>query len=665
MLAPLLATAAAHAPGAAATGHGSGLSAALAGILFLGVGAQWLAWRLRLPSILLLLLFGFLAGPVAAAVTPHFFARAYSLNPAALFGEELLLSLVSLAVGLILFEGGLTLNWREISTVRHVVRNLVTVGAGVTWVIAAVAAHYLLGLIWPVAILLGAVLIVTGPTVIGPLLRHVRPTGSVGSVLKWEGIVIDPIGAMAAVLVFEAILGGVGQSATASTGAAGAANVAIQGVGGFLRGAALTAGVGAGIGAAAAALLVVSLRRFWIPDYLQTPVTFMLVAGAFVASNAIVSESGLFTTTVMGVVLANQQKAHVRHIVEFKETLTILLIAALFIVLSSRLRLSAFGEMGWGAAGFVAVLIFVARPAAVYASTWGSKLTHAERLFLSWMAPRGIVAASVASVFGLSLSSAGVPGANMLVPYTFLTIIATVAVYGLTAAFVATRLGLARAGSTGFLIAGAHPLARMIATALAEEELPIMVADTNHFNIQAARLAGLPTTQGNVLSGQVQERIELTGIGRLLAMTPNDEVNSLAALQYAKHFGRSNVFQLDRAGEKKRTKKGDVDEELNGRVLFGEGLGFGALLGRVSAGAVVRKTRLTEEFTYERFREQNGPEVVPLFLISATGEVQTFTTDKPLVPKAGQALISLGHPPTKETKAAKHAAKREAREKVA
>ncbi len=650
----LLATAA-----PAAAKHGGGLSMALALILFLGVGAQWLAWRLRLPSILLLLLFGFLAGPVAHAVTPHWFGRTYSLDPAALFGEELLLALVSLAVGLILFEGGLTLNWREISSVRSVVRNLVTVGAGVTWVIAAVAAHYLLGLIWPVAILLGAVLIVTGPTVIGPLLRHVRPTGSVGSVLKWEGIVIDPIGAMAAVLTFEAILGGLGRASPDD--AAGAANVAIQGVGGFLRGAALTGGVGIGIGVVAAVLLVVALRRFWIPDYLQTPMTFMLVAGAFVASNAVVPESGLFTTTVMGVVLANQQKAHVRHIVEFKETLTVLLIAALFIVLSSRLELSAFSEMGWGAAGFVAVLVLIARPAAVYASTWGSKLTHAERLFLSWMAPRGIVAAAVASVFGLSLSSAGVPGANLLVPYTFLTIIATVALYGLTAAFVAARLGLAKAASTGFLIAGAHPLARMIATALAEEELPVMVADTNHGNIQAARLAGLPTTQGNVLSGQVQERIELTGIGRLIAMTPNDEVNSLAALQYAKHFGRSNVFQLDRPTDKKR-KKGEVDEELNGRVLFGEGLGFRDLLARVDGGSVVRKTRLSKEFTFEHFAEQNGPDFVPLFLIGETGDVQTFTADKPLTPKAGQTLISLSRPPTKEVMAAKHAAKRVAKE---
>ena len=644
---------------AAEDGHGgTGLSLALALVLALGVGAQWLAWRLRLPSILLLLLFGFVAGPIAAWATPKLFGHVYALNPAALFGEELLLSLVSLAVGLILFEGGLTLNWREISNVRHVVRNLVTVGAVVTWVIAAVAARLFLQLPWPVSILLGAVLIVTGPTVIGPLLRFVRPTGSVGSVLKWEGIVIDPIGAMIAVLVFEAILGG------ASFGAGGTqqAAAAISNVGLFVRGAAVTMGAGALIGFASAALLAVCLRKFWIPDYLQTPVTFMLVAAAFVSSNALVPESGLFTTTVMGVVLANQRRAHIRHIAEFKETLTVLLIAALFIVLSARLKLEDFANIGWGSVAFLAVLIFVARPAAVYASTIGSTLTHRERLFLSWLAPRGIVAASVASVFGLTLRRAGVEGAEMLVPYTFMTIVATVAVYGLSAAFVAKKLGLAKPQAAGFLIAGAHPLARLVAEALAEEELPVMVADTNYGNIQAARLAGLPTIQGNVLSGEVQERIELTGIGRLMAMTPNDEVNSLAALQYAKHFGRSNVFQLDRSEAKKGTKKGDVDEELNGRVLFGMDLGFAALIARVNAGAVVRRTKLTKEFTFEHFREQNGPDAVPLFLLGEGGELQVFTADNPLTPKAGQSVISLSHPPTKEVKQAKNAAKREQRE---
>ena len=610
---------------------------ALAAILFLGVGAQWLAWRLKLPSILMLLTAGFLAGPVAGWAT----GGAYAIDPEATFGRPLLLTLVSLAVGLVLFEGGLTLNWREIVNVRSAVRNLVTIGAVVTWVIAGLAAHYCLGLTWPMATLLGAVLIVTGPTVIGPLLRFVRPAGPVGSVLKWEGIVIDPIGALAAVLVFEAILSG----AANVEGAAG--SLATAGV--LAWGAVKTTLVGTGVGVAAAGLLVLAFRKLWVPDHLQTPVTLVLVAAAFTASNFLVHESGLFTTTVMGMVLANQPYARIRHIAEFKETLTVLLIAALFVVLSAQLEFEHFTHLGWGAVVFLLILIVVARPLAVLASTVGSSLTWAERGFLMWMAPRGIVAASVASVFALRLEGAGVAEARLLVPYTFMVIIATVALYGLTAALVAARLKLASPSSAGFLIAGAGTLGRAIGQALQQAGSQVLVVDTNHGNTQAARLAGLPTIQGNVLGHQVQERIELSGIGRLLALTPNDEVNSLSALQYAKHFGRSNVYQLDREADEKRKKRGDVDDELNGRVLFGKHKGYRTLVSRLeSGGTAVRSTKLSKEFTFDRLKQQLGPDALPLFVVTSDGGVQVFTADSPPTPKAGQTVISLG--PPKEVK---------------
>src|SRR5687768_2128807 len=581
-------------------GKGGGLiGIAVASILVLGILAQWAAWRLRIPSILMLLLTGLLVGPVAFWINVHWLGRpeaqAIFLDINGLFGSDLLLAVVSLAVGMILFEGALTLNFSEIRQVRPAVLSLVTVGAMITWVIALLAAKYILGLNWSVAILLGAILTVTGPTVIGPLLRFVRPIGSVGKVLKWEGIVIDPIGALVVVLVFEAIRTG---------SALGNLQAGLSTAVSFAGGALLASVVGSVTGLAAAAGLVFMLRRYWIPDHLQVPVTIVMVLAAFSASNFFVHESGLFATTIMGIALANQRKARISHIHEFKETLTILLIAMLFIVLAARLQLEELSELWdhrWGALGFLAVLVLVARPAGVFLSTIGTRLTVREKLFLSWMAPRGIVAASVSSVFGLALVAEGVEGAHLLTPYVFLTIVATVALYGLTAVRVAKRLGVANPANAGFLIAGANELARSIARALQDEQIEVLVVDLNPANIRRARLAGLQAMISNILSPQVTERIELTGIGRLLALTPNDEINSLAAVRYARNFGRSNVFQLAFRSEPQSRRgseaKADVHEEVKGRTLFGMEYTYTRLQTLLAGGAQVRRTKLTRAFT--------------------------------------------------------------------
>jgi NhaP-type Na+/H+ or K+/H+ antiporter len=619
---------------------------AIASILVLGVLAQWLAWRLRVPSILVLLLTGLLVGPVAFGVSVHVLGRpveqAVFLDIAGLIGEELLLAVVSLAVSLILFEGALTLNFSEIRQVRPAVLKLVTIGALVTWVVSTLAARYILGLGWPVAILLGAILIVTGPTVIGPLLRFVRPIGSVGKVLKWEGIVIDPIGALVVVLVFEAI-----RSGSAVGNLQAGLTTAIS----FVVGALLASVVGSVTGLAAAAGLVIMLRRYMIPDHLQVPVTIVMVLAAFSASNFFVHESGLFATTIMGIALANQRKARISHIHEFKETLTILLIAMLFIVLAARLRLEQLAEIWahrWGALGFLLVLLLVARPAGVFLSTIGTRLNVREKLFLSWMAPRGIVAASVSSVFGLALVAEGVEGAELLTPYVFLTIVATVALYGLTAVRVATRLGVANPANAGFLVAGANELARAIARALQEEQIEVLVVDLNPANIRRARLAGLQTMTSNILSPQVSERIELTGIGRLLALTPNDEINSLAAVHFARNFGRSNVYQLAFRAEPERQRgaeaKADVHEEVKGRPLFGRDYTYSKLQSILSAGGQVRRTKLTREFTHRDWEQHAGGERVPLFLVDESGALSVFAGDRPLAPRPGQAIISLSVP---------------------
>ena len=621
---------------------------ALAAILVLGVSAQWLAWRLRIPSILLLLLTGLLVGPVALWFNQSILGRsvesAVFLDVNGIFGRDLLLALVSVAVGLILFEGGLTLNFSEIRQVRTAVLSLVTIGAGITWLIASLAGHYILGLNWPVATLLGAILVVTGPTVIGPLLRFVRPIGSVGKVLKWEGIVIDPIGALLAVLVFEAI-----RTGQPAAGLQERLDLALT----FAINALKVSLIGSGIGLGAAAILVVMLRRFMIPDHLQVPATVAMVLAAFSASNLFVHESGLFATTIMGIALANQRQARISHIHEFKETLTILLIAMLFIVLAARLQLdqlTALWEHRWGALGFLAVLIFIARPASVLLSTLGTKLNLRQKLFLSWMAPRGIVAASVASVFGIALVGDGVPQAQLLTPYVFLTIIVTVALYGLSAVSVATRLGVANPANAGFLVLGANPVGRALASALQDEKIELLVVDTNLRSIREARSLGLPTLTANILSPVVLEQIELTGIGRLMALTPNNEINSLAAVHFARYFGRSNIYQLAYSKEQQRgsnhegTRRADGDAGVSGRTLFGKQYTYDFLVGCLGGGGKISRTKLTREFTYEHWMRQFAKDRVPLLVLDETGALQVLTEDRAVTPRSGQTIIWLSIP---------------------
>ncbi len=585
----------------------------IASIIILGIGAQWLAWRFGLPSILVLLVFGFIAGPVADF-----------LHPDEILGD-LLFPIVSGAVALILFEGGLSLKLRELKTTGHVVRNLVTIGALVTWGISAAGAYFILGFELPLALLLGAILVVTGPTVIIPLLRHVQAVGRISSIVKWEGIVNDPIGAVLAVLVFEAIV------ATELQVAATTVVISIL----------ETILIGLVLGGLTAGLLVLLLRRYWIPDYLQNGVTLMFVLGIFTASNMLQKESGLVTVTLMGVILANQRLASIKHIVEFKENLRVLLIASLFIILAARLKLEDLAYLGWGSLTFLILLVLVARPASIFLSTIRSGLNWREKLFLSWMAPRGIVAAAVTSIFALELAEkAGYAQAELMVPEMFVIIVGTVAIYGLSAVPVGRWLKVAQPNPQGVMIVGAHPWAQTIGTTLQEEGFKVLLVDTNRANIMAARLAGLPAHCASVLSEYIVDEVDLGGLGRLMALTPNDEVNALATLHFMEIFGRAEVYQLS-PKEITHKRRETVSPPLRGRLLFGSGMTYARLNQRFRDGAVVKTTKLTEKFDYAAFQARYSNQAVPLFLINELGELVIFTTDNGPLPRPGQVLISL------------------------
>jgi NhaP-type Na+/H+ or K+/H+ antiporter len=582
----------------------------LSSVFLLGTAAQWLAWRVHVPSVVILLVVGFVAGPITGF-----------LQPDRILGE-LLFPLVSLAVALILFEGGLNLRFAELRGVGRVLWKLVTEGALITWVLSAAGAWYLLDFTPTIAALLGAILVVSGPTVVGPLLRHIRPIGPAGPLAKWEGIIIDPVGATLAVLVFEAIP--VVQAETAS-------NLLAHAAWGLFR----TIAIGGAFGVVGAVPLGMLLKRYWIPDYLQAPVTFAAVVAAFTAANHVQHESGLLAVTLMGVILANQRGLTVRHIIQFKEDLSILLISALFILLAARVKLEDFSSLGWWSLAFLAYLMLIVRPLAVFCSALGSKLSLPERLFLAWLAPRGIVAAAVASVFAFQLG----PEGRDLVSATFFVIVGTVLIYGLTTPLLARRLKVALVDPQGVLIAGAYAGARAIAHALQQQGIAVLLVDTNRENINTARLEGLPSEYGSILSETDMDQLNLGGLGRLLALTSNDEVNSLAALHFTDEFGRASVFQL----APRKESAGDADEKrrhLRGRILFGPQVNYDELEQRFSAGGAVKATSLTDEFDYDAYRAHYGGKALAMFAIR-DGRLIVSTADDAHRPKPGQTLISL------------------------
>ncbi len=585
----------------------------LATVIVLGIGAQWIAWRVSLPAILLLLIAGFVAGPVTGFFDPNY-----------VFGD-LLLPLVSVSVGIILFEGGLSLKFSEFKEIRKAVINLVTLGVLVTWVLSTAASYFLFDLDFRLSVLLGAILVVTGPTVIIPLLRHVRPSGKSGSIMKWEGIVIDPIGAMLAVLVFEAILSGGVAEASEQVGLSVIKAALIGGVSGLLG----------------AYLIVVVLKRHWVPDFLQNPVALMTVVAAFTVSNYFQTEAGLLAVTVMGIALANQKWVSVKHIIEFKETLRVLFISSLFIILAARLTEKEVAYvLNYKSVIFLVIMFFLVRPLCVFVSTYTTDLNIKEKVFLSWMAPRGIVAAAVSSVFALRLVEAGYQGAEHLVTVTFLVITATVAVYGLTASPLARYLGIASPNPQGVLLVGAHSWARAIAKVLHESGFEVSLVDSNWSNISAARNDGLKAYYENILLEDISEDVDLDGIGKLLALTSNEEVNSLSALHFVEFFGRAQVYQLSKHSKFSARSEASIPQHLRGRLLFSPDATYDYLTKRFISGAVIKKTTLTEEFDYEAFLSLYE-HALPLFIIKESGELTVCTSDAKPAPLKGQQLIAL------------------------
>ena len=584
---------------------------AIAAIVALGAAAQWVAWRVSIPAILPLLVIGFVVGPILGWVDPD-----------ALIGPDLLFPSISLAVGLILFEGGLTLRIPEVKETRRVVLNLVTVGALISWLGGSAAAHWIAGLSWPVSALFGALVIVTGPTVIGPLLRIVRPNARVSNVLKWEGILIDAVGAMVAVLVFEFLVIENRSQALGHT-----VLLMIE----FVV-------AGAVVGIASGWILTLLLRRRKLPDYLVNVVALAMVFATFAIANAVAPESGLLATILMGAILANSGLPNIDDLLSFKEDLTVLFISVLFIVLAANIELAAFmAVLDLSSLLLLAVILLVLRPLSVFASSIRSSLSLKEKLFLSWIAPRGIVAAAVSSLFAGKLIATGFEGAETFAPLVFLVIVGTVLLSSLTGRPVANALGVAEPDPQGLLLLGAHPFARRIGEFLQDEGVRVLLADTNWSNVAAARVEGLPAYYGSLLSDHSDDELNLAGIGRLLALTSNDEANALTSLKYAREFGSQDVYQLEPS--KASRERDRLGGDQRGRLAFQRAATYRELEHLFARGAKLKKTRITEQFSFEDFAARYAEGHLPMFVLQGK-KVRVLTPESP-PPEPGTTLVSV------------------------
>ncbi|WOX06388.1 cation:proton antiporter [Microbulbifer pacificus] len=575
------------------------------------IACQYLAYMLKLPAILPLLLTGLVLGPVAGV-----------LDPDVLFGD-LLFPLVSLAVAIILFEGALTLKLSDIAGHGTMVRNLCSVGVLVTWLIATPVAHYALGMPFYLAALFGAIVTVTGPTVIVPMLRSVRPNARISNILRWEGIVIDPVGALLAVLVYEYIV--------ASHGAFEHTLVT------FLK----VVAIGFGVGSLMGYFLGSLLRKNWVPHYLRNTAVLTLMLGAFAVSNLMTHESGLLTVTVMGIWMANMKNLDVDDILEFKETLSVLLISALFILLAARVEFSALAQLGWGALLVLAAIMFVARPVGVFLSSPGSGLSWRELGMLSWIAPRGIVAAAVSALFALKLDALGLAKSELLVPMVFLVIIATVVLQSLTSKGVAKLLGVRAPFPSGFLIFGGGAFARMLAKDLLDKGVSVRIADTNWDAIRQARMENIPTYYGNPISEHASLTMDLATVGKVLVLSPYKQLNPLVTYHFEHVLGNGSVLGLSQGAQEGRASHRVSEEYAKKLELFSENATYGRLASLVAKGAGIRTTGLTESFTIEDYRQTYGSRATRLYAVDPQGKIHICTTSQEFELKADWQIVSL------------------------
>ena len=599
----------------------------LAGIIILGIIAQWVAWRFKLPAILPLILIGLLVGPIATLYTED---GSKLIEPIwngekGLFPGEGLYYFVSLAISVILFEGGLTLKRAEISNVGPVITKLITIGTIVTFFGAGVAAHYIFGLSWQISFLFSGLIIVTGPTVITPILRNIPLKKDVSAVLKWEGILIDPIGALVAVLVFEFISVGEGQAFT---------QTALIEFGKIIL-------FGTTFGFTFAHALAFAIKRNFIPHYLLNVVSLSTVLLVYVESDLFAHESGLLAVVVMGMVMGNMNLPNLKELLYFKESLSVLLISILFILLAANINISDLELIyNWNTVALFAVIVFIIRPIGVFLSAQGSNLKFNEKLFIGWVGPRGIVAAGIASLFGSKLVLRGEAGAEYITPLVFMIVLGTVLLNATTARFFAKLVGVFLTKSEGILIIGASKLSRLIGNYLRKNNRHVVLIDNNQNNVEKAKKLGLEAITANIFSDTLTDNIELNDMGYLMALTGNSDINKFAINKFQRQFGENGAFRLVNTEE-----VNDPDNNPK-EGLFSHTDDFIQLMDTVRKHPTIHEIDLEDKEHYDELIEitYEDRDIVPLFTKSPDGSIEIIPANsKDFTPKGeGFKLVYLG-----------------------
>ena len=602
----------------------------LAGIVVLGVLAQWISWRFKIPAILLLLIFGFVSGPVLGL-----------LDPDALLGN-LLQPLLSLLLGLILFESGQYFRIRDVHKEDTASTYLATVGALVTWAGIGVAAFYILGLTVNMSILLGAILVATGPSVVQPLLRHVRPVGRIGHIVKREGMLNAALCAIVAVLVLETVIflkdPVVGGLEVSNFGEA-----LYHAIGNLLK----TFFVGLGVSVAGAFLLVSLLRHSLVPAHLKSAITITIVIGVFAIAEIVRQESGglatsgLLATVMLGIVATNQRYVPVSHSLAFAPDIRALIYAVVFILFGARMNIAELGQINQSALLFLGILLIGVRPLAVLFSAWRSRYSWREFIFVSWFAPRGLVPAALIALFSFRLEEVLPVESRGLVPIVFVMIIGTVAIYGLTITPIAHWLKLALPNPQGVLFLGAQSWVRRMAKVLQEEGFTVLLIDSDPRNILHAQQAGLNARYAKALSRDIIDELDLSELGRMLVLTPNEEINTLATKSFSDCFEADEVYQLPVRSLEETSNNGTLQQPLLGKHAFGAQASYVGLNTRFISGASIKTGELSEEFTYADFIERYGKTAIPLFLVQNDKSLYVFTGEDEIEPQAGETLIAV------------------------
>ena len=600
----------------------------LAGIIILGILAQWVAWKFKIPAILPLILIGLLVGPVAAEFLSEDGTK--WIEPIwngkeGLFPGESLFYFVSLAISIILFEGELTLKMSEIKNVGPVITKLITIGSIVTFFSGALAAHYLFNLSWEISFLFSALIIVTGPTVITPILRNIPLKKDISAVLKWEGILIDPIGALVAVLVFEFI--------------------SVDSGGEFTKTALIEFGkivlFGSTFGFTFAHALNFAINRKWIPHYLLNVFSLATVLGVFVLSDIFAHESGLLAVVVMGMVLGNSKSAYLKELLYFKESLSVLLISILFILLAANINIEDLLLIyNWKTAVLFVIVVFAIRPLGVFLSTRGSKLMLNEKLFISWVGPRGIVAAGIASLFGLKLAKDGVAGAEYITPLVFMIVLGTVLLNATTARLFAKIAGVFLKKSEGILIVGASEVSQLIGRYLKDNDRHVVLIDSNQYNIAKANDMGLDALNTNIYSDNLKDNIELNDVGYLMALTGNSDINKFAINKFSSQFGENGSFRLITVDEMNDPAKNPKEG------LFSHSDDFVSLTEVARNHPAIHERKIQDKEHYEKLIEMTNhdPDIIPLFLKDPKGELEIISSYNNVIVNVdeGWKLVYLG-----------------------